>query len=82
MASQTDVSKQEYAVRVLSYADGGEGGHRDVDHDYFLNGIDNEITQSGVEGKYIFGNNGETLSKNTTVDDVKGKLIIKVKKYP
>lgn len=78
LASQTDVSKQEYAVLVLSYADGGEGGHRDVDHDYFLNGIDNEITQSGVEGKYIFGNNGETLSKNTTVDDVKGKLIIKV----
>ncbi|MCI6372559.1 MAG: hypothetical protein MR792_04755 [Paraprevotella sp.] len=78
LASQTDVSKQEYAVLVLSYADGGEGGHRDVDHDYFLNGIDNEITKSGVEGKYIFGNNGETLSKNTTVDDVKGKLIIKV----
>ena len=78
LASQTDVSKQEYAVLVLSYADGGEGGHRDVDHDYFLNGIDNEITMSGVEGKYIFGNNGETLSKNTTVDDVKGKLIIKV----
>ena len=78
LASQTDVSKQEYAVLVLSYADGGEGGHRDVDHDYFLNGIDNEITQSGVDRKYIFGNNGETLSKNTTVDDVKGKLIIKV----
>ena len=78
LASQTDVSKQEYAVLVLSYADGGKGGHRDVDHDYFLNGIDNEITQSGVDRKYIFGNNGETLSKNTTVDDVKGKLIIKV----
>lgn len=78
LASQTDVSKQEYAVLVLSYADGGDGGHRDVDHDYFLNGIDNEITQSGVDRKYIFGSNGETLSKNTTVDDVKGKLIIKV----
>lgn len=78
LASQTDVSKQEYAVLVLSYADGGEGGHREVDHAYFLNGIDNEITQSGVDRKYIFGNNGETLSKNTTVDDVKGKLIIKV----
>ena len=78
LASQTDVSKQEYAVLVLSYADGGDGGHRDVDHDYFLNGIDNEITQSGVDRKYIFGNNGETLDKNTTVDDVKGKLIIKV----
>lgn len=78
LASQTDVSKQEYAVLVLSYADGGDGGHRDVDHDYFLNGIDNEITRSGVDRKYIFGNNGETLSRNTTVDDVKGKLIIKV----
>lgn len=78
LATQTDETKQEYAVLVLSYADGGDGGHRYVDHDYFLNGIANEITQSKVDTKYIFGYNGESLSANTTVADAKGKLIIKV----
>ena len=70
--------QSEYAILVLSYADGGSGGHRDVDHDYFLNGIANEITKSGVDTKYIFGYNGETLNANTTVNDALGKLIIKV----
>ena len=35
------IPKDEFGVLVLSYADGGEGGHRDQDHAYFINGIKN-----------------------------------------
>ena len=74
-------SSNEYGVLVLSYADGGDGGHRQLDYQYFINGIANEITQSGATNIY----SGEKLDKNTTVKDVLGKLIIKVnvdKKIP
>ena len=63
----------EYAVLVFSYADGGKKGHRDQDHAYFINGIKTEINQSGATNIY----NGE-LNANTTINDVLGKLIIKV----
>ncbi|MGN0202879.1 MAG: hypothetical protein ACI399_08265 [Candidatus Cryptobacteroides sp.] len=62
----------EYAVLVLSYADGGEGGHRDEDHAFFLNGIANAL--SGYSD-IIYGSE---INANTTVDEVRGKLIIKV----
>lgn len=64
----------EYAVLVLSYADGGEGGHRDQDHAYFINGIKTEIAQSGVTNNIY----GGKIDANTTINDVLGKLIIKV----
>ena len=67
------IKTDEYGVLVLSYADGGDGGHRALDYQYFINGIANEITQSGATNIY-FG----TIDKNTTVNDVLGKLIIKV----
>ncbi|MGM9700886.1 MAG: hypothetical protein ACI3YX_05590, partial [Prevotella sp.] len=62
----------EYAVLVLSYADGGEGGHRDEDHAFFLNGIANAL--SGYSD-IIYDSE---INANTIVDDVRGKLIIKV----
>ena len=62
----------EYAVLVLSYADGGEGGHRDVDHAFFLKGIANAL--SGYTG-IIYD---KPITANTTINDVKGKLIVKV----
>lgn len=68
------IKLDEYGVLVLSYADGGDGGHRKLDYEYFINGIANEITQSGATNIY----SGEKLDKNTTVKDVLGKLIIKV----
>lgn len=68
------IKSDEYGVLVLSYADGGSGGHRELDYKYFINGIANEITQSGATNIY----SGEKLDKNTTVKDVLGKLIIKV----
>lgn len=62
----------EYAVLVLSYADGGEGGHRDEDHAYFLQGVANAL--SGYTDIVYSG----PITKNTTINDVKGKLIVKV----
>ena len=67
------IKADEYGVLVLSYADGGSGGHRALDYQYFINGIANEITQSGATNIY-----SGTIDKNTTVNDVLGKLIIKV----
>lgn len=63
---------KEYAVLVLSYADGGEGGHRDEDHAFFLKGIANAL--SGYTD-IVYDNE---ITANTTVNDVMGKLIIKV----
>ena len=67
------IKAEEYGVLVLSYADGGDGGHRALDYQYFINGIANEITQSGATNIY-----SGTIDKNTTVNDVLGTLIIKV----
>lgn len=67
------IHSDEYGVLVLSYADGGDGGHRALDYQYFINGIANEITQSGATNIY-----SGTIDKNTTVNDVLGKLIIKI----
>lgn len=64
--------KDEYAVLVLSYADGGSGGHRDEDHAYFLQGIANAL--SGYTDIVYSG----PITKDTTIDAVKGKLIVKV----
>ena len=67
------IKSDEYGVLVLSYADGGDGGHRSLDYQYFINGIANEITESKAANIYSKG-----IDKNTTVKDVLGKLIIKV----
>lgn len=64
--------QDEYAVLVLSYADGGDGGHRAEDHAYFLQGVANAL--SGYTDIVYSG----PITKNTTIDDVKGKLIVKV----
>lgn len=62
----------EYAVLVLSYADGGSGGHRDEDHAFFLKGI---ATALSGYSDIIYSS---AINANTTVNDVKGKLIVKV----
>ena len=68
-----EVNPNEFGVLVLSYADGGSGGHRAVDYSYFINGIQNEIKESGASN--IFS--GE-ITPETTVYNVLGKLIIKI----
>ena len=64
--------QDEYAVLVLSYADGGSGGQRAEDHAYFLQGIANALS-SYTDIVY-----SGPITKNTTIDQVKGKLIVKV----
>ena len=63
----------EFAVLVLSYADGGDTGHRNEDHAYFINGIKTEISESGATNIY-----NKEIEGSTTVADVLGKLIIKI----
>ena len=64
--------QDEYAVLVLSYADGGDGGHRAEDHAYFLQGVANALSD------YTDIVYSGPITKNTTIADVKGKLIVKV----
>lgn len=68
------ITDGEFAVLVLSYADGGKGGRRDVDFKYFINGIKTEIANSTVKD-YIYS---EKVGANTTLANVLGKLIIKI----
>lgn len=67
------VVQGEFAVLVLSYADGGETGHRAEDHNYFINGIKKEIENAGVSNIY-----SGPVTANTTVAQVIGQLIIKI----
>ena len=67
------INSNEFGVLVLSYADGGSGGHREKDYKYFIQGIQNEITQSGASNIY-----SDEITPNTTVSDVLGQLIIKI----
>ena len=68
LANHTD----EYAVLVLSYADGGDGGHRAEDHAYFLQGVANALSD------YTDIVYSGPITQNTTIADVTGKLIVKV----
>ena len=68
-----NISNDEFAVLVLSYADGGDKGHRDEDHAYFINGVKTEIANSGAANIY-----SSEITAKTTISDVLGKLIIKI----
>lgn len=63
----------EFAVLVLSYADGGNSGNRYVDHGAWLNLINTEYKNAGVSNVYT-----GTIDEYTTVEKVSGKLIIKI----
>ncbi len=67
------VNSDEYAVLVVSYADGGDAGHSDEDYAYFLQGLAAEITASEATNIY-----SDEITPNTLVGDVLGKLILKV----
>lgn len=72
--TQVASTPQEYGVFVLTYADGGNGGHREKDYAYWLEGIYNVYnslteTQKGLIYK-------GSITTNTTINDVLGKLIL------
>ena len=77
--SIVDVVKNtnEFAVLVLSYADGGKSANRYVDYGAWLSLIEtayNNLDQTKYKD-YIYS---EQITANTTVNDVIGKLIIKI----
>ena len=70
------VKRDEYGVLVLSYADGGNSGHRPVDYGAWLqllydayNGLNTTVKEKIYQGQ---------VTANTTVNDVLGKLILKI----
>ena len=70
------VKSDEYGVLVLSYADGGESGHRPVDYGAWLqllynayNGLSTTVKDKIYQGQ---------VTANTTVNSVLGKLILKI----
>lgn len=65
-----------YAVLALQYADGGDGGHRARDYNYWLQGIANVYSglTDDVKGTIYQGD----LTPSTTIGEVAGKLIILV----
>ena len=70
------VKKDEYAVLVLSYADGGVSGMRYVDYGAWLKllyDVYNSLSNTVKEKIYQ-----KEITANTTVNDVLGKLILKI----
>ena len=70
------VKSDEYGVLVLSYADGGNSGHRPVDYGAWLqllydayNGLSATVKEKIYQGQ---------VTANTTVNSVLGKLILKI----
>ena len=70
------VKSDEYGVLVLSYADGGDSGHRPVDYGAWLqllynayNGLTATVKEKIYQGQ---------VTANTTVNNVLGKLILKI----
>ena len=62
----------EFAVLILDYATGSSGGYRELDYKYFLQGLQTEISLSEAT------NITSAITPSTTIEDVKGQLIIKV----
>lgn len=73
---QIKLKPDEYAVLVLSYADGGSSGLRYVDFGYWLQGICDIYNALSADYKsYIYS---EGINADTIVDKVRGKLILKI----
>lgn len=70
------VKSDEYGVLVLSYADGGESGHRPVDYGAWLQLLYDAYNGLGTSVKEKIYQ--EQVDANTTVKDVLGKLILKI----
>lgn len=68
-----EINPDEFGVLILSYADGGSGGHREMDYSYFINGLKTEIANSGATNIC-----SKEITSSTTVNDVLGQLIIKI----
>ena len=76
LITQIKSKPEEYAVLVLSYADGGTSGLRYVDFGYWLKGLyDIYVNLPDKDKTYIYS---DEINANTIVDKVRGKLILKI----
>lgn len=71
-----EVTEKEYGVLVLSYADGGDSGLRYVDYGAWLQMLYEEFYALAPTVKDKIYQNA--INENTIINDVLGKLIIKV----
>lgn len=68
-----------YAVLTFSYADGGTGGHRQQDYNFWLEGLYKAYNSLLDEDKeIIYGSKGEKITPSTTIGDVAGRVILRV----
>ncbi len=70
------INKNEYGVLILSYADGGNSGHRAVDYGAWLQLLYDTYNSldADVQAKIY----KDPITANTTVNDVLGSLILKI----
>lgn len=66
---------EEFATLTITYADGGTGGHRPEDYEYYLKGVSkivNGLITSGVVDNIY----QEAITPQTTIQDVLNQLVI------
>lgn len=70
-----------YGVLTLQYAEGGDGGHRDADYEFWLEGLYREYAALSQDDRnVIYGSlaDDQPITAETTIDDVAGRLILQV----
>lgn len=72
------VKADEYGVLVLSYADGGDGGRRYIDYGAWLQLLNDAYNSLNDAVKAKIYQDQNAITANTTVNDVLGKLILKI----
>lgn len=80
ICKEVSQKKAGYAVLMISYADGGDGGHRAEDYSSWLKCIKTEYDNlSETQKPVIYGYYaGEEITPSTTIGDVAGRLIIQI----
>ena len=80
ICKEVSQKKAGYAVLMISYADGGDGGHRAEDYSSWLKCIKTEYDNlSETQKAVVYGYNaGEKITPSTTIGDVAGRLIIQI----
>lgn len=76
LCDAVSAKKYGYALLMLSYADGGEGGHRAKDYAFWLEGIYKAYNGLSPERKATICTT--PVTPQTTIADVAGKVILQV----
>ena len=65
------ISQDEFAVVTLNMADGGATGLSESNRQWYLQGLATALNNQGITNLYT-----DDITPNTTINDVKGKLIL------